>query len=250
MATATYPPGVARTSATTRSIPVSAVFSGHAKGSAPGGTALYKLHLPAARYSEDIDLVQTAPTPIGPSLDAIRSALDPWLGKPRRDVGELGATLVYRFQSEGPPSVPLRLKVEINTREHEPAAVGTEVRPLAVDSRWFRGEARVRTFETAELLGTKLRALYQRRKGRDLFDLALVLREVTVDPGQVVAAFRRYMAAEGHAVSRAEFESNLAEKLASPDYLEDVPPLVRLDAPWDATRDADEVRRLLLSRLA
>ena len=24
-----------------------------------GGTALYKLHLPAARYSEDIDLVQT-----------------------------------------------------------------------------------------------------------------------------------------------------------------------------------------------
>jgi predicted nucleotidyltransferase component of viral defense system len=31
-----------------------------------GGTALYKLHItPAARYSEDIDLVQTKPSGIG-----------------------------------------------------------------------------------------------------------------------------------------------------------------------------------------
>ena len=119
-----------------------------------------------------------------------------------------------------------------------------------MDSRWYRGEAEVRTFESAELLGTKLRALYQRRKGRDLFDIALVMRERMVDPGQVVAAFQRYMAAEGHTVSRAEFEANLAEKLASPDYLEDVPPLVRLSGPWDADRDAGDIRSLLLSRLA
>ncbi len=31
-----------------------------------GGTALYKLHLPALRYSEDIDLVQTKAEPAGP----------------------------------------------------------------------------------------------------------------------------------------------------------------------------------------
>ncbi len=216
-----------------------------------GGTAIHKLHLrEPARYSEDIDLVQTVQEPIGRSLDAIRAVLDPWLGTPRRDIGELGATLVYRFQSDGPPSVALRLKIEINTREHAPAAVGIEVRPFAVDSRWYRGEAEVRTFESAELLGTKLRALYQRRKGRDLFDIALVMRERMVDPGQVVAAFQRYMAAEGHTVSRAEFEANLAEKLASPDYLEDVPPLVRLSGPWDADRDAGDIRSLLLSRLA
>ena len=49
-----------------------------------GGTALYKLHLkPAARYSEDIDLVQTKAEPAGPMMEAIRSILDPWLGKPR-----------------------------------------------------------------------------------------------------------------------------------------------------------------------
>ena len=43
-----------------------------------GGTALYKLHLrPAARYSEDIDLVQVAPGPIGVTFDAIRAVVDP-----------------------------------------------------------------------------------------------------------------------------------------------------------------------------
>ena len=49
-----------------------------------GGTALYKLHLrPAARYSEDIDLVQIAAGDIGTLLDAIHDALDGWLGKPQ-----------------------------------------------------------------------------------------------------------------------------------------------------------------------
>ncbi|MGH2469017.1 MAG: nucleotidyl transferase AbiEii/AbiGii toxin family protein [Chloroflexota bacterium] len=40
-------------------------------------------------------------------------------------------------------------------------------------SPWFTGSADVPTFALEELLGTKLRALYQRRKGRDLFDLVL-----------------------------------------------------------------------------
>lgn len=54
-----------------------------------GGTALYKLHLrPAARYSEDIDLVQVAPESIGPTLDELREVLDPWLGEPTRKVKE------------------------------------------------------------------------------------------------------------------------------------------------------------------
>ena len=46
-----------------------------------GGTALYKLHLsPAARYSEDIDLVQVKAEPAGPIMDALHEVLDPWLG--------------------------------------------------------------------------------------------------------------------------------------------------------------------------
>jgi hypothetical protein len=84
-----------------------------------GGTALYKLHLkPAARYSEDIDLVQTRAEPAGPTMEALREILDPWLGKPQWKQTEGRVTFVYRFNSEDTPPIPLRLKVEINTREH------------------------------------------------------------------------------------------------------------------------------------
>lgn len=140
-----------------------------------GGTALYKLFLrPPARYSEDIDLVQITSEPIGPVLDAIRSCLDPWLGKPKRSRSEGGVTMLYSYQSEGVPPARMRLKVEINSREHF-SVYGLEQRPFGVSSRWFSGEASIQTYSLDELLGTKLRALYQRRKGRDLFDMWLGL---------------------------------------------------------------------------
>jgi len=151
-----------------------------------GGTALYKLHLrPAARYSEDIDLVQVSSSPIGPVLKEIRATLDPWLGEPRWKQGEGRVTLSYRFESEGLPSARMKLKVEINTREHF-TVFGHRSHRFDVASRWFAGSAGVLTYELDELLGTKLRALFQRRKGRDLFDLALALRDARVDAKRVV----------------------------------------------------------------
>lgn len=84
-----------------------------------GGTALNKLFIqPPSRYSEDIDLVQARPGAIGDVLNAIRHQLDLWLGRPRRSSSEASVTLMYRFESEVPPVRPLRLKIEINTREH------------------------------------------------------------------------------------------------------------------------------------
>lgn len=153
-----------------------------------GGTALHKLHLrPPGRYSEDLDFVQVRAGPIGPVLTALRAALDPWLGKAKYKAGEGRATLLYRFVAEGAEAVPMRLKVEINTREHF-AVLPMRHEPFAVDSRWFRGQARILTFSPEELLGTKLRALYQRRKGRDVFDLDLALDRI---PGLDVDALLR-----------------------------------------------------------
>lgn len=133
-----------------------------------GGTALFKLHFPPARYSEDIDVVQVAAGPIKPIIDPLRDVLDHWLGEPSVRPRQNGVRLVYRFESED--ALPLRLKVEINTREHFSLHGYVEER-FRVDSRWFTGEAPIRTYRVEELLGTKLRALYQRKKGRDLFDL-------------------------------------------------------------------------------
>lgn len=191
-----------------------------------GGTAHNKLLLAApARYSEDVDLVQVAPSPIGPVLDAIRARLNPWLGKAAYKQTGAGSTLAYRFQSEGAPSRPLRLKIEINTREQ--FAVFGHVRlPVTVSNPWFSGGAEVTTFTLEELLATKLRALYQRKKGRDLFDLWLALTSSQADPAKIVQAFVRYRDHEQAQISRALFEKNLQEKLADRTFTDDVLPLL------------------------
>jgi len=213
-----------------------------------GGTALYKLHLaPAARYSEDIDLVQVAPGPIGAVLDALRAVLDPWLGEPRRKLGEGRVTLVYRMRSEG-MGLPLRLKIEINSREHF-SVLGLEERPLVVDSRWFRASVGITTYALDELLGTKLLALYQRKRGRDLFDLGFARKRGSVDPARLVRCLLGYLDAEGKRIAREDFETNLADKLADPTFADDVRPLLASGVEWDAAAAGDFVFRELLPLL-
>lgn len=214
-----------------------------------GGTALNKLHIrPACRYSEDIDLVQTERGEIGPVIDAIRSRLDLWLGKPARSRARGVTSLVYRFDSEIAPVRPLRLKIEINTREHF-AILGYHEAEIRVDNPWFSGAVRVTSYALDELLATKLRALYQRRKGRDLFDLWHCLNEDLVNAERVVACFVEYMKREGHPVSRAIFEKNLREKQQDPGFLADVRPLLRADIEYDPGKAMAAVRQLLIDRL-
>jgi predicted nucleotidyltransferase component of viral defense system len=216
-----------------------------------GGTALHKLHLaPAARYSEDIDLVQIAPEPIGPILDNVRACTEPWLGRAKWKLTESMCTLIYRFASEPePPEAPvrMRLKLEINTRESV-SVLGIIDIPFEVQSPWFTSAASLRTFRLEELLGTKLRALYQRRKGRDAFDLAHAL---DIHPGldrqAVVDCFVAYMSRKGAAPRRAEFEANLAEKRGHPDFMNDMHVLLRPRyGRYDAAHALTQVERELI----
>jgi hypothetical protein len=74
-----------------------------------GGTALSKLHVrPPARYSEDIDLVQTTAGPAGPMMQALRTVLEPWLGKAKWKQGEGRITFCFRFTAEGAFPVPMK----------------------------------------------------------------------------------------------------------------------------------------------
>lgn len=213
-----------------------------------GGTALYKLHLPPVRYSEDIDLVQVEPAPIGPTLDALRSSLDPWLGEPTRKIGAGTVTLAYRVLSEDTPALTIRLKVEINTREHF-TAFGLLAREYAVQSRWFAGSATVSTYHLDELLGTKLRALYQRSKGRDLFDLWYAGTTAPVDADRVVDSFGRYLEHQGLAVRRRDFAANLAAKLGDPAFVRDTQPLLAAAGGWDPHAAVQFLADQFLSRL-
>ncbi len=214
-----------------------------------GGTALHKLLVTSPhRYSEDIDLVQVTAGPIGAILDAIRSRLDPILGKPRRENNPGNVTLRYRMESEIPPVIPLRLKIEINTREHF-AVFDTVRHPFVIQSPWYEGQAEIRTYALDELLATKLRALYQRRKGRDLFDLWIGLGMKGADPARIADAFRKYMSAGGDKVSRREFEMNLEAKVALRQFNDDLRPLLAPAIRYDAGEAARVVSEKLLSKL-
>jgi predicted nucleotidyltransferase component of viral defense system len=214
-----------------------------------GGTALHKLHLaPPVRYSEDIDLVQVAAGPIKPMFDAIRERLDPWLGKPSRERKRDSAKLIYRFETEGPPVRSMRVKIEINTREHF-SVLGLVTKRFEVATRWFAGATDVPTYHLDELLGTKLRALYQRRKGRDAFDLWEAPRRAAVDLGAVVRCFRAYLDHRRLTISRADFEANLDAKLADPIFTGDLGPLMAAGADHDVAEAVRYVREHLLVRL-
>lgn len=192
-----------------------------------GGTALHKLHLPpAVRYSEDIDLVQVQTGSHGLVIDEIRQALDELLGEPRREWGEGLTTLTYRFPAEPPSASKLRLKVEFNSRESV-AFLGTTELPFAVESRWFKANCRIVTYHLNELLATKLRALYQRRKGRDLFDLWYGITLGKAQPPVIVDVFRKYMETEGHPVSQTQYRQNLAAKVNDARWGSDTADLLR-----------------------
>ncbi|MDF0602161.1 nucleotidyl transferase AbiEii/AbiGii toxin family protein [Psychromarinibacter sp. C21-152] len=192
-----------------------------------GGTALNKLHFPEPlRYSEDIDLVRTSAGPIGPILDQLRVVLEPWLGQARFDQSPVAPKFRFRVEAEDGSGVPIRLKIEINTRETEAFDAPTAL-PLKVVNPWFSGEAAVPTFSREEMLATKLRALLQRDKGRDLYDLAHALEVFeALQVERVVEMFARYLDLSGQAITRAQAQERMFAKLANPRFLLDMRPLL------------------------
>jgi predicted nucleotidyltransferase component of viral defense system len=215
-----------------------------------GGTAINKLLFRRPlRYSEDIDLVQTQPEHIGTTVDAIRDSLS-WLGKCRRDQAGHSMHMVFKFAPEVDAQSTLKLKVEINTREHE-CSLGIKSYPFAVDNDWYRGEAEIASFEPEEMFGTKLRALLQRNKNRDLFDLHQGLEQLSLDKDKLIACFDHYLALEGKPISRAAAEQRMLEKLTR-SLTEDVGPLLPAGVRFnddDAIRAFERVWTELIVRI-
>ena len=200
-----------------------------------GGTAIHKLLFKQPlRYSEDIDLVQTQAEPNGPTVDAIRDSLA-WLGKCNREQAGHSMHLIFRFAPESAPQATLKLKVEINTREHQ-AFLGHRRYPFAVVSDWHSAQTEILSFEPEELFGTKLRALLQRRKNRDLFDLHHGLLQLDMDAAKVVECIDHYLAIEDHPISRAEAEERMLKKLTR-SLTEGIEPLLPVGVPvCDSTK--------------
>ena len=204
-----------------------------------GGTALNKLHFPVPmRYSDDIDLVRTSAGPIGPILDQLRAVLEPWLGRAQFDQSRVAPKLRFRVEAENDGGGLIRLKIKINTREIEVFDAPVSL-PLEVSNPWFSGEATIPTFTREEMLATKLRALLQRDKGRDLYDLAHALDIFDgLDIARIVATFRRYLDLFGQTITRAQAQERMFAKLANPRFLLDMRPLLPAAQAESLTQEA------------
>lgn len=199
-----------------------------------GGTALHKLFLkPQARYSEDIDLVQIKTGPIKPILVKLRECLA-FLGTKRNITTSIhNNTVEYRFETEIQPIIKMRLKIEINCREHF-TVLGLQQVPFKVQNGWFNGESLINTYYVEELLGTKLRALYQRRKGRDLFDLDLALTKLEIDIPKLIQCYKEYINfSDGASPTSKMFVANTLEKMSDDEFRSDIFTILRPGIEYD-----------------
>lgn len=215
-----------------------------------GGTALHKLYLnPQPRYSEDIDLVQINAGPIKPIMYRLGEVLD-FLPNRITKQKRYNNTMLFRMESEIPPVVPIRLKIEINCVEHF-NELGLVKIPFKVENTWFSGECEITTYKLNELLGTKLRALYQRRKGRDLFDLYVALSHSDIKIDEILRCYHRYISfSVTQPPTRKQFILNMEEKLQDPEFLGDTALLLRDPSDNYIVASAyQHIYKLLLSKL-
>jgi predicted nucleotidyltransferase component of viral defense system len=210
-----------------------------------GGTALHKLYLhPQPRYSEDIDLVQINTEPIKETIDEIRETLS-FLGTPKIKQKAHNNTLIFRFDSEIPPIIPLRLKVEINCREHF-NVLGLIQHDFSINNQWFTGNCEITTYHLEELLGTKLRALYQRRKGRDLFDLYKALSTQKVCFEKIIHCYREYMKSSvKNPPTPKEYLQNMELKVQDEEFLGDTYQLLRPNELYNPNEAWEMVREII-----
>lgn len=209
-----------------------------------GGTCLHKVWLDRPwRYSEDLDYVRRTAGGVGDVLDAIRQvAAIVGFDRVHTDVrrhpkARLDSTFVRGGR--------MRVKIELNTSERS-SAQPTVTQAFTVDSPWFSGTADVATYALEELAATKIRALFQRKKGRDLFDLWLAVHKAGVPPAEIAACFSHYRP-DGWTAERSL--ANLEAKLEDRDFTADVEHLVS-DWPEGYTVEAaSHLARAVLSEI-
>ncbi|NOX30666.1 MAG: nucleotidyl transferase AbiEii/AbiGii toxin family protein [Actinobacteria bacterium] len=210
-----------------------------------GGTCFHKLWLDRPwRYSEDLDYVRRTASGIGGVFDAIREVAT---AVGFTDIAtQIGRHPKVRLRSTLVNGSRLQIKIEMNTFERSPARP-TVTRRFAVESPWFTGNAVVPTFTIEEMTATKIRALFQRRKGRDLFDLWLAFEHGGATLSEVVDCFAPYRP-DGWTAERALV--NLTNKLNDEGFLHDLDALVQGNPPGYSITAARTVAEIVIRSAA
>jgi predicted nucleotidyltransferase component of viral defense system len=195
-----------------------------------GGTALNKLYLPGtSRLSVDLDFnavgtkeqVLKERTPIGEAIAAALEQQDSSYDLTYR--GRYDQLTVYARFSPLSGTARQRLKLEVSFIERFAilGRVEQSLVPLPFDE-----PLAINTYHLEELTSTKLRALYDRRKGRDIYDL---FRIADHDLNQ--AAVRKmvlyYFYRANKVFHYPTFVSNVELKIAGRGFRDDVRTLIR-----------------------
>jgi predicted nucleotidyltransferase component of viral defense system len=231
-----------------------------------GGTVLHKLHLaPPARYSEDIDLVAVGERPEEHIRRALLRVLRPLFGREKSSVWDaLKLTArnlarpsrilrcIYQVASVSSPGQTLTIEVETKVSERIPHQPLQRL-PFEIPFRGERRRTELVSYNINEMLATKMRAMFQRRKGRDLFDLywAITAQSATpVSVPDIIAGFEHYMRDEGSHVPRAEFSGHLRECLADRvGFCLEMGKLLRRDLAYDPLEAGSAVEAGLIAHL-
>jgi len=229
-----------------------------------GGTLLHKVQLmPSARYSEDIDLVVVGTRPGNHIRLAILRVLADVLGKPVKPIWDkIGLAIrnavkpsrilriTYLVPSIIKRGQPLEICVEANVTERKTHRAVVEI-PFSFPFRDKIVQTHIKGFDIHEMLATKMRALFQRKRGRDLFDIywALTNSPTPIKPKEIIASFKYYMDLEGTKAGRDEFVGNLENQLKDREFCADTKALLRTDISYDPQVAGRYVKSHLLKLL-
>jgi predicted nucleotidyltransferase component of viral defense system len=94
-----------------------------------------------------------------------------------------------------------------------------------------------------------LRALYQRKQGRDLFDLYHALMNHKLATGKITGGFAEYIKRSGHSISKDDYLQNVEQKLEDNEFQGDIVSILRPQIAFDFLDGWKMVRTALIENI-
>jgi hypothetical protein len=184
------------------------------------------------RYATSIGGIERAAETIGPLLPILRAR-----------------ELKRMLDAENEPAVTQRLGFVIEAGSAKKLA--KVVRDWLPDKLAAIPLSPIKGYDIHEMLGTKMRAMFQRKRGRDLFDLYWALTKSTspIDPLAIIESFQHYLKQEGTKAGRAEFVGILNAHLKDRGFCSDMEPLLRHGISYNPQAAGSYIKANLLSLL-
>lgn len=192
-----------------------------------GGTAMNKLYLrETPRLSVDLDFNHLGPKQevlrerkeIRERLTKLLQVQDPsYRIKSKRRYGQTTLTVKYRAVT----GADQRLKIEISHVERFPILGGLALKLEAPNTSF-----KVTSYRLEELVATKLRALFERYKGRDIYDLYYAA-QLKHDRTAVRKLFLYYFYRSRKVFNPKVYLKTLSEKYRAGHYVDDVSGFIR-----------------------